>query len=346
MEKKYKISIITPIFNSEKYISRTIDSIINQTIGFQNLELILVDDKSTDNTKYVIENYAQKYDNIMPIYLTENSGTPGHGRNIGLDIATSDYIMFIDSDDEYAEDMCETLYNTLINEKCDLVGCSRIDIDNLTKRYDKFDGENEKIYIYPEDFIYYKDRMVWNKIFKKSIIDKNNIRFITDKVGEDVIFAMEYFFNSNLIIHLNNYYGYKYYNVGDSFSTKNMKWVLNVIEHNYNILTKFYTYLKNADVDKVFQNNIPYLNYSIISLEENDWKSLKKVITEMFKLEKKVGYQGKYEKNFLYKIMNKLIISNHLNIATLYVYILNRIHNSELILKIYRNIILKDELKK
>ena len=82
MEKKYKISIITPIFNSEKYISRTIDSIINQTIGFQNLELILVDDKSTDNTKYVIENYAQKYDNIMPIYLTENSGTPGHGRNI------------------------------------------------------------------------------------------------------------------------------------------------------------------------------------------------------------------------------------------------------------------------
>ena len=188
--------------------------------------------------------------------------------------------------------------------------------------------------------------MVWNKIFKKSIIDKNNIRFITDKVGEDVIFAMEYFFNSNLIIHLNNYYGYKYYNVGDSFSTKNMKWVLNVIEHNYNILTKFYRYLKNADVDKVFQNNIPYLNYSIISLEENDWKSLKKVITEMFKLEKKVGYQGKYEKNFLYKIMNKLIISNHLNIATLYVYILNRIHNSELILKIYRNIILKDELKK
>lgn len=340
MKNNYKISIIMPIFNSEKSLNKTINSIINQTIGFENIELILIDDKSTDNTKKIIEDYAKSYNNIIPIYLTENSGKPGYVRNIGIDRATSDYFMFMDSDDEYKKDMCETLYNTIINEKCDLVGCNYIKVDNLTKTYSNI-GKNEKIYIYPEEFIYYKDLVAWNKIFKKSIILNNNIRFITDKIGEDIIFCMEYIFNSNLIVHLNNYYGYIYYNVEESFSSENIKWVLNLIEHNYDILNKFKKYLVNMDVDKFFQPNIKYLIYCSMSLEENDWNSLYKIVNEIYKLEKTVGYSGSYEKELFYKTINKFIITNHLKIATLIIYIINNIRNNTFILKIYRRFILK-----
>ena len=71
---EYKISIIVPIYNQEKYLKTAITSLINQTFGFENIELILVDDKSTDGSKSIIENFAAKYQNIKPIYLEENTG--------------------------------------------------------------------------------------------------------------------------------------------------------------------------------------------------------------------------------------------------------------------------------
>ena len=81
---KYKISVIMPIYNAEKHLNNTIQSIIDQTIGFENIELILVDDASKDNSKMIIESYAEKYENIIPYYSEKNHGYPGFGRNIGL----------------------------------------------------------------------------------------------------------------------------------------------------------------------------------------------------------------------------------------------------------------------
>ena len=76
MEYNYKISIIIPTYNREKYLKNLIDSLIAQTIGFDNLEVILVDDCSTDNSKSIIKNYASKYNNIKPIFLEKNTGNP------------------------------------------------------------------------------------------------------------------------------------------------------------------------------------------------------------------------------------------------------------------------------
>ncbi|WP_082398007.1 glycosyltransferase family 2 protein [Methanobrevibacter arboriphilus] len=100
---------------------KTIDSVINQTIGFENIELIIIDDNSKDNTQQIINEYAKKYSNIKSKYLDENSGYPGKPRNIGIELSTSDYIIFLDSDDYFEKDACEILYEKINSEKADLV---------------------------------------------------------------------------------------------------------------------------------------------------------------------------------------------------------------------------------
>ena len=97
----YKISMIIPTFNVEDDLKRAMDSLLNQTFGFENIEVLLVDDFSTDNTRQLILDYANQYDNIKHIFLESNSGSAGKPRNIGIKHATADYIMFLDNDDEY-----------------------------------------------------------------------------------------------------------------------------------------------------------------------------------------------------------------------------------------------------
>ena len=82
-------------------MNAAIDSIINQSLGFENIELIIVDDCSTDNSRNIISDYANEYDNIVPVFLDENSGLPGKPRSLGIKYASADYISFLDSDDEY-----------------------------------------------------------------------------------------------------------------------------------------------------------------------------------------------------------------------------------------------------
>ena len=116
-----KITVIIPIFNGEKHIKKTLNSLFNQTFGFENIEVIIVDDCSTDNTAKILKDYENKYENIKCFFLEKNNGTPGKGRNIGIQNASTDYIMFLDSDDEFALDMCEVMYSTITNENVDFV---------------------------------------------------------------------------------------------------------------------------------------------------------------------------------------------------------------------------------
>ena len=337
MNGEYLISIISPIYNAEKYLHNTIDSIINQTIGFENLELILVDDKSTDGTKKIIEEYASKYKNIKPIFQEKNSGFPGVGRNKGLDIATSDYIMFIDADDEYEIDACERLYMTITKNECDLVKFKYKQIDSLTKiRPHENNNPLKKTYLKSKDTNYDVGAMVWDKIFKKSIIDKNNIRFVTNRVGEDVIFCVEYCIHSESVIYLDNYYGYKYFDRNESFSTSDLNWNMDIIslyEYIFNILKK-----NNLEFD--LNNRFDgYINNSIqciIQLADNDWNSISKVLNRLYQFEKKIGFNNKYKKGLFYRFLNFFIINNHLAIPTIILFILNRIYNFKFFVKIYR----------
>ena len=106
-----KISIILPIFNVGPHLRGGIDSLINQTIGNENLEIIMVNDCSTDGSDKIIDEYAEKYDCCRAIHHETNSGGAHTPRNTGIEASTGDYIMFLDPDDRYTPDACETLYN-------------------------------------------------------------------------------------------------------------------------------------------------------------------------------------------------------------------------------------------
>lgn len=107
------ISIILPIFNVGVHLRGGIDSLINQTIGNENLEIIMVDDCSTDESGKIIDEYEDKYECCKAIHLEQNTGSANGPRNRGIEESTGEYLMFLDPDDRYAPDACETLYNAV-----------------------------------------------------------------------------------------------------------------------------------------------------------------------------------------------------------------------------------------
>lgn len=180
----FKISVIVPVYNVETYLRECIDSIINQT--YKNLEIILVDDGSTDSSPAICDQYAQKDRRILVIH--KGNGGASDARNAGLDVATGDYIGFIDSDDYIEADMYEVLLNNAIKYKADISCCrySEVYEDGSTKDYG-----NNIVTLYPnqEGLIEYLlgktiDPFVCNKLYSAHMF--NHVRFATGLIlGED-----------------------------------------------------------------------------------------------------------------------------------------------------------------
>lgn len=200
-----KISIIVPFFNSERYVKRCIDSLLHQTIGLQNLELILVDDASTDHTLDLLKEYEKQYpEQIILIPCTQN-GRQGTARNIGLQYATSPYIAFVDSDDWVETDMYEKMYDKITANNCDIVVCRVVRDDGNMRA--EMDEENKNLNVYKkttgkEDtiMIIENDRQreellvneniggVCDRLFKRELILDNHILFPENLAYEDACF--------------------------------------------------------------------------------------------------------------------------------------------------------------
>ena len=121
MENSIKLSIIVPVYNSEKFLNKCINSLINQTI--KNIEIILINDGSSDNSLNICNEFAKK-DSRIKVFSQENSGQ-ATARNVGLDNATGEYITFTDADDWVDPDYYEKLLNTALNHNAD-VACASI----------------------------------------------------------------------------------------------------------------------------------------------------------------------------------------------------------------------------
>lgn len=208
---EYKISVIVPIYNAEKYIEQAISSLLNQSIGFEVMEVILVDDCSTDRSGLIIDEYANRYDNIKIIHLEKNSGLPGKPRNKGLEIATCKYVMFLDQDDFFDQNACEILYNKIEDTDADVafgyynyVNEENIIIDRnpISDLYNKYLIDRKSDFEIND----LKDKLnfvipLFNKIYKRKIIEINNIKFQETVLGEDRLFACEYFMMCNKIAY-------------------------------------------------------------------------------------------------------------------------------------------------
>lgn len=308
MSSDYKISIILPIFNVERFLKAALDSIISQTIGFENLEVIMVDDCSTDNSWSIMLEYSEKYDNFKAIRLDQNSRTAGKPRNVGLDNATADYILFLDSDDEFIEDICERLYNKLIEEDADAVTANAICIMSDKQVPDIIYPDNYYEISPNRNLELFKPFRVWGTLYKKSLIEKYNMRFIRASTNDDTHFVYNYFLHSNKIIYLNDYMGVKYYerDVEDYAS----------LTHNiskFNIITTFEAFIEilklisKSKPTKDFTND-PFIK-NIFSRFIYKWDMSKQDKIEIF--EKVIEYEKISNYNiilpFQYKFMNYLL---------------------------------------
>lgn len=183
------VSIIIPIYNSEKNIKKCLESIINQT--YTNLEIILIDDGSTDNSIEICQEYK---DDRIKIYKEKNSG-PSTARNLGLKQCNGKYIVFVDSDDYIEKNMIEIMLQKIKSDDYDICICGYYLVSNSLKKKINITINNKKNF--KEIVFDYKNNVygyLWNKMFKKSSIEK---KFREDiSICEDELFLLD---NSNYI---------------------------------------------------------------------------------------------------------------------------------------------------
>ena len=198
----YKISVIIPTYNSEQFIETTIKSIQEQSIGFENIELILIDDFSTDNTPEIIKKYTKNYKNIISYPLKEKAGAPGDARNIGIEKAKSPYLMFMDHDDKYPKTALETLYQK-INPETNTIIIGRFKTFGITDwESDTWVTEETTINDIKENTQFLTINNIWRMIFPKKMLQENNIQFPEKMFAEDLAFMIESYFNAEKITFL------------------------------------------------------------------------------------------------------------------------------------------------
>lgn len=177
MKKNLIVSIIIPIYNGVDYIDKCLNSIIGQT--YKNIEVILIDDGSKDESLKIIKQYSKKYPFIKS--FTQKNVGQALTRNNGIKKSTGDYITFLDQDDYIDSDYIETLISNIDNNDILITGYNRVD-ENGKILYRKIPQD--------EEWSKYKFCASWGKLYLGSFIKENNIEFGKYKIGEDVYFLL------------------------------------------------------------------------------------------------------------------------------------------------------------
>lgn len=199
------ITVILPIYNVEKYLQRCISTVIKQS--YKNLEIILVDDGSTDQSGKICDENA-KIDNRIIVIHKENGGL-SDARNAGIDIATGKYIAFIDSDDYVETDYIERLYGAIIAEQADVSICSFFYVDEADNIIGLETIVNKTSICRGKDIL---ERaltpngvgyvVAWNKLYKRELF--RNLRYEKGKVHEDEFINYKLFWNCNNVVIISN----------------------------------------------------------------------------------------------------------------------------------------------
>ncbi len=287
MEKfldKDKISVIVPVYNVEKYLSKCIDSILSQT--YKNLEIILVDDGSPDSSPKICDKYKER-DNRIKVIHKKNGGLAS-ARNAGMDIATGKYIGFVDSDDMIAEDMYEVLLENMIKSNAEIAVCYKTDIlENLQTGKGIVEELNKtqalKKMVLGIEF----GSHACDKLFKREIL-VSDIRFPEGKTYEDLYTIYQWINNSNRIVLCKSNKYYYRLNLESitsaAFSKSNMNLIYGLenlgdfFKKNYGTLVKYQKMAlaksSSALLRKMITSNsydVQYISYLIKIIRKNIW---------------------------------------------------------------------------
>ncbi len=290
----YKISVIVATYNSGDFLCEFLDSVKSQSLGFGDIEVIFVDDASTDSyTLKLLTDFNESYSNVCAVFLDENSGFPGTSRNIGLDLANGEYVIFADHDDTYNEDAFEVMYNK-INGNDMLVSNFNQVFDNKVIKFKSLYGDASQISVKSID----EDRKllripaaIWTRLFRKEFLVKNNIRFLEGMLCEDVYVAVLASLKANGIIYLNDFYSYNY-KIRDSKGNKstihirNRKYIQAMLEGYYKIAEILEYENKTCYGEEIFRQHLTSWLYTIVlsKLGSKDKKELFILSYDIFKM--------------------------------------------------------------
>ncbi len=261
------ISIIVPVYNAESFIRKCVDSLCGQT--YKNIEIILVDDGSPDNSGAICDELKQNDERIVVLHR-KNEGVSS-ARNAGLDIMSGDFVTFVDSDDYVAENYIECLYNAIKTENADISTCGHVRINFDRSEKIIFSDDSNKIFCMSgieslTNLFYGKvcSASSGSKLYNKSLFKK--LRFPDYVMGEDTFIVYHTFSNANIVAHTNKAL---YYYVQHHSSVTNNK-------SNY---YKFYDYVRLYDhiiSSDTHIDNKDYF-YALVNrlIENNFWVYMK-----------------------------------------------------------------------
>lgn len=308
-----RISIIIPAYNAEKYIERCIISCLNQ--NYENIEVLVINDGSKDNTLKICEKLAKQY-NSLKVFTKKNSGV-SDTRNYGIDKSTGDYIMFVDADDYIEDDMCSKLI-THMDDHSDLVVCGyylqnrnsqKTQNINADVSYNRIDFLNALLTMQNQNLLY----VCWNKLYKRQ---KIQTYFPLDMTfGEDSIFNFSYIQNCQHI-KIIDYIGYHYI-VGNNLSAMNRYHpnMLDMLIKEYDSISKCLSSLnenilfaQNHLIDNIFFFFLPQLLRTNI-IDSKEKKSVLAKLSrnkDVIKALNTYKYKGKKQKVIAISIKYRL----------------------------------------
>lgn len=280
INKKPLISVIIPIYNVEKYLRKCLDSVLAQS--YINLEIILIDDGSTDQCFEICDTYGKK-DSRIKVVHKENGGISS-ARNIGLDMATGEYICFVDSDDYISVDMCEEMFFHINKEEAD-IAIAGISFDSGLRKADLCKSEyatyGNKELVKEYLLNSYINNVVWNKLYHKELL--NGLRFMDIARHEDVIFTTQVLSKVKKAVYINQCFYTQYLREGSIertlFGEKDLL-ILQAIDFRQNYVKKYYPEF-----------------YSLV-----EWDK----VAEIYTLIKRMIFQGYYDKSYYNNLIEQL----------------------------------------
>lgn len=302
---KANISVIIPVYNVEKYLSECLDSVVNQT--YKNLQIILVDDGSTDFSGKICDVYAEK-DNRITVVHQKNAGA-GAAKNTGLELIEGDYFSIIDSDDYIELDMYEKMVNSLEKYNADIVQCLFRNVfvnDSFDRKY-KIKGNYPKVLTskrFLKEYLYdWKYAIFANKVFKSSLL--KDIRFPVGRKIDDEFFTYKLVCNAKKVVNIDNIlYNYRMRKTSVMNENNSDRLIYDRIDcfiERYNYVSDIYPSLKKKYNLKLYDDLLYFKdsakdNGKILSLINN------------FSRKKSNGFDKLYQ-----KIMNNKLVFEELN---------------------------------
>ena len=318
-----KLSIVVAVYNLEKYLPRCLDALVNQTL--EDIEILCVDDGSTDSAPQIIEDYKKRYPDKIKTYHKENGGE-FTTRNYGLERAIGEYVTFVDSDDYVENTWAEKLYNTAKEYNADIAVCAFERIDLKTGKVVATDmtsfGYTCKKIIPEDDFMLFINPAPWNKIYKREKI--KDLRFLPFRGFNDAMFLISSFTRIDKIAFIPEVLYHYYLRYDSQIHTVNkqdvdnlkkyllevkelyiksgkyeeMKYILDLMAFIHLGISVMYraSYDKRINIQKMTKETLEYLDENFSTWRKNPFLTLKHSLKKGFK------HVGLWGISIIYKI--------------------------------------------